>query len=350
MKKMLPYVPFIAGLLLVSTTMAETVIRREGLPPIEGSIFSGGKTGLLVTDAEHPEVLIRIPWSTVARIEPTQPRPQLQGFLKSGALLWRAKNRLLRGDVQLSEPIFASQFTAFAGSNCEDARVASEGLLRVLIARGALDKAILPWLETVRLDELGVSSPFDTLEPILDPSTKLCPHLPVMALDATSLNAAKGFTPLDDSSASLLAQLLVTKANPAGELHTPKENDHSFFIAQLFEASSGSQRTMQNLTNQLVDYKPWQQIWSHYALGIGYLQVDSAPSKDMGLLHLAIVCSTDPARQPWLRGAAMIRLSTELKNDGLDLQADRILNEAKRHYPSHPLLLHFEEKQRNIPQ
>ena len=140
---------------LPSIAESDVIYRRDGLAEIHGEILSGGENGLLVKTDEKTGLSISVPWSTIARIEPMERKSLFQRFLADGDKLWRAKKRLLRGDVQLSEPIFASRFNKLLGMNGEDARLASEGLLRVLVARGALRQALIPWLETVRLEELG---------------------------------------------------------------------------------------------------------------------------------------------------------------------------------------------------
>jgi hypothetical protein len=45
----------------------------------------------------------------------------------------------------------------------------------------------------------------------------------------------------------------------------------------------------------------------------------------------------------------MIRLSEELTIDGKIIQADRVLQEAKRVFPSHPLLIDIEIYRNTIP-
>ena len=82
-------------------------------------------------------------------------------------------------------------------------------------------------------------------------------------------------------------------------------------------------------------------------LGVGCLKDITPEERNKGLIHLAYVASQDPSLQPWLSGAAMIELSRELYSDGQSKQANRILYEANRLFPSHPLLVEANEKIRS---
>jgi hypothetical protein len=323
---------------LIQVVHGEVIVLRDGLPELNGSILSGGKGGLLFKEEHQKTKTIRVPWSSILRIETAKLMPQLQAFLDDGDQLWRAKVRLLRGDIELSEPIFASMFNKLLGENGEDARLASEGLLRVLISRGALKQALIPWLETVRHQELGVASPFMTLQPILDPATMACPHLPVGALSPADLNTLETYTFTNDTIAAALAELLQRRfLQPSSGVLLHVEDPQ--FMAQILQASDGSQEAIQILQSRLKKLLPWQQVWAHYSIGVGLLLEKDLTSRDRGMLHLAMASSVDPTLQPWLTGASMVLLSEELAKDGDVIQAKRILHEAKRVFPSHPMII-----------
>ena len=326
----------------------EVIFRRDGLPELSGSIYGGVNGGLLFKDDQQETEIYIVPWSSILRIEPEKPRPELQTFLDVGEELWRAKIRLLRGDVALSEPIFASQFLELLGEDGPDARLASEGYLRVLLARGALKQAVIPWLETVRHQELGVESPFNSLEPILHLETMACPHLPVAALSTIELDFFESYTFGNDTIAAALAELLQRRfLQPASGvlLHV----DDPLFISQILQATDGSQEAIKKLQSRIETLLPWQQVWAHYSIGVGLLSSSNSVARDMGMLQLAMSSSADSSLQPWLTGAAMIRLSEELTIDGKISQADRVLQEAKRVFPSHPLLIDIEIYRNTIP-
>ena len=338
---------FFFVLLLSEFGISEEIIRRDGLPTIEGSILSGGETGLLLKEELQTGTSTRIPWSTIKSIEPVESRPRLQQFIEQGEQLWRAKHRLLRGDVQLAEPIFAEQFERLVGTDGDDSRLASEGLLRVFVSQGLRIQALRPWLETVRLQEIGVHSPFTTLQPILDSQTMLCPHLPLINVDSSDLGWLSEYKNSKNPIASSIAVVLTENTTQSDDAIAVQHVQDPLFLSQLLRASTGHLEDRKLLENRIHEFKPWKRIWARYSLGVGCFK-DTAPGeRDKGLIHLAYVASQDPSLQPWLSGAAMIELSRELNSEGQSKQANRILYEANRLFPSHPLLVETNEKIRN---
>jgi hypothetical protein len=289
-----------------------------------------------VNDANTLGQSTRISWSTIESIEPSQTRPRLQKFIEEGKELWRAKERLLRGDVQLSEHLFARQFKRLLGTDGSDTRLASEGLLRTYLSRGELSKAVHPWLETVRLQEIGVEAPFPTLQPILDPKTMLCAHLPPFELDVAYLQNLNDYTSTTPF-ASAIATTLLSKEDQRKEslAHLSEEEK---LIVQVLLARDGDLNAIGDTKARISTLQPWQRAWANYAIALGLLNHHPDTQRNDALIHLASVCSIESSIQPWLSGAAMLRLSEELADDGLVQQAERIQQEVIRLYPSHPLL------------
>jgi hypothetical protein len=340
-----------ALLLMITMThpsFGEVILRRDGLPNVHCEILSGGADGLLVREEGAAGTSVRLPWSSIHAIEPSKTRPQLEQFLEDGDKLWRAKQRLLRGDVQLSEPIFASQFKTLVGLDSQDTRLAAEGFLRVLIARGAIDRAVHPWLETVRLNELGIVSPFVDLPSVLHSETMLVPHLPVFEVDEFSTQTLAPY---------LHSKLPVTKslANYLAEDGKARHSqsvvpEGSLFLAQIMQASAGHAPAREALLARIDSFDVWQQAWAHSAISKGLLKNPTPERRNAGLLHLVEVASLDPHIQPWLTGVAMLKLSEELELDGLEQQAERIRFEAIRLFPTHPVVSDVIEKKRNVTQ
>jgi len=341
----------IALILIITTAHSsfdEIILRRDGLPNVKCEILSGGAAGLLVREEGADGVSARLPWSSIHSIEPPKTRPQLEQFLHDGDKLWRAKQRLLRGDVQLSEPIFASQFKILVGLDSTDTRLAAEGLLRVLLARGAINRAVHPWLETVRLNELGIESPFVDLPPVLHNETMLSPHLPIFEVDEIS---AQTLLPYLNSKLTVTKSLANSLSNESKAIHSKAvDSKGSLFLSQIIQASAGSAHAMEALLTQLDSFEIWQQAWAHYALSKGLLKNPTPKQRNAGLLHLVEVASLNPEIQPWLSGAAMMKLAEELELDGLEQQAKRIQFEAVRLFPTHPIISDVIEKKRNLTQ
>ncbi len=320
-----------------SQIYAEVIIRRDGLANIEAKILSGGETGLLVNVDNTPGQSTRIPWSSIQSIEPLQSRPRMQSFIEEGKLLWRAKERLLRGDVHLAEPLFAKQFNRLLGTDGSDSRLAAEGLLRIYLAKGELGKAIHPWLETARLHESGIESPFSSFQSILDDKTMLCSHLPPFVLDPSYLQSSKHYASSTSKVSSIATTLLSTREQQLEQLVNLSQEQ--LFLVKVLLAKDGHPDAINQLNSQLDGMSQWQQAWAHYSIAVGLLQTEQKNQRNNALLHLANVCALDPSTQPWLTGAAMLRLSKELDSDALSQQAQRVRQEAIRLYPSHPLLL-----------
>ena len=328
----------IATSMIVSCNLvvsADTIILRDGLRPVSGSILSGGEAGLRIELLESPRGTQLIPWSAVLEIQSARPHPALEMFLKQGTELHRARQRLLRGDVVLAEPLFSEAFARLVGSDTKDARLASEGLLRCAVSRGDFSKAVHPWLETVRLDEIGIPVPFITLQPIIDSSTLLCPHLPPVWLDDKEIGQiCNQYRNLSQPITSSIATSLSSKnasMNPIEGL------EDSMFLTHILLSSHGDVSARKLLIDLQDNMPSWKQAWSNFFIARGYLSNASSSNRTAGLIHLAKVASINPKHQPWLSGASMLILSDAMEIDGSEEASLRIRDEAVRLFPNHPL-------------
>lgn len=344
---------YLVIILISNISFAEIIHRRDGLPDLKGTILSGGEAGLLVnvdTDNATPSITtIRLPWSTVAHIESEEPRPQLQRFIDEGKQLWRAKKRLLRGDIILSEQIFYDQFNRLAGIDGEDSRLAAEGLLRVLLAQGKISKAVHPWLEIVRLHENGFLTQFPSLQPILDVDTMLCPHLPIFHIETDKLLLESYVNNTNAIVSSLCTVLLTDFETHPTEVLVQRVNDPAF-LSEILRITSGDTALELQSTKYREKSLFWKHIWRQYAFALQALNDETLNQRKRGLMYLASVASVDRTIQPWLSAAAMIQLSYELETDGRLEQARRIYLEANRLYPTHPYVVEtIEQKRINSP-
>ena len=315
----------------------DTIIRRDGLQPIRGLILTGGVTGLRVELLDGQRETRLIPWSVILEIESARPHPSLEFFLQQGAELYRAKQRLLRGDVLLAEPLFADSFARLVGTDGEDTRLASEGLLRCAVARGDFSTAVHPWLETVRLVEMNISKPFKNLEPILDSSTMLCPHLPpVWCKDLELVRICKEYRDLPQPITAAIAGSMISKNS---EIAAIDGIEDPLFLWQIIHAAHGNENARSSLLSRQKTLIPWKRVWSDYFLAEGYLVETNPNTRTTGLIHLAKAASVHPDLQPWLTCASMLRLSDALEKDGVEEASLRIKDEALRLYPTHPLHL-----------
>ena len=325
----------IAVLFSTQSLFGDTIIRRDGLQPIRGAILSGGVTGLRIELLDGPRETRLIPWSAILNIESARPYPSLRIFLQQGSELYRAKQRMLRGDVLLAEPLFSEAFARLVGTDSEDTRLASEGLLRCAVARGDFSTAVHPWLETVRLVEMNISEPSMNLAPILDSSTMLCPHLPpVWSNDKQLIRVCKEYQNLPQPITAAIAAMLISKDS---EMKPIDGIDDSIFLWQIIHSASGDVVARTDLLARQKKLSPWKRAWSDYFLAEGYLAESDSKSQTRGLIHLAKVASINPNLQPWLTCASMLRLSDSMEKDGIEEASLRIKDEALRLFPSHPL-------------
>lgn len=328
---------------VVVNTQAETVHIRGESNVINGTVLSGGINGLRITEQSTADVIL-IPWSTVTEIESTNNPSRFDTFIAQGTQLWRAKQRLLRGDIQLAEPLFEQLFSQFLGLDCSDALLVSEGLLRCLVSRGALEQAVHPWFETMRHHELGTTPQFSTLAPIIDESTMLCPHLPLVWLDNPLLiEICKTYKTSPQKITGSIATIIANKGANFGEQVDGIEDEK--FLIEILGSSNGRVKDIELLLKREQDLTPWKRAWAHYFMATGYLSQQNPEARVKGMLQLARVAATSTRVMPWLAGASMIRLAEELEKDGMEQESMRIYAEAQRLFPTHPKLSHGNKEQ-----
>ncbi len=325
-------ITLVAGNLVVA---ADTIILRDGDEPLRGTILSGGESGLRLQLANPERDTRLVPWSAVLEIQSARPHPSLQIFLQQGTELHRAKQRLLRGDVMLAEPLFIEAFARLKGSDTEDARLASEGLLRCAISRGDYTIAVHPWLETVRLEEMNISSPFSNLQPILDPSTLLCPHLPPVWIDDKDLiRICNDYRILTQPITSSIASSIVSNRD---KIEPIEGLEDSLFLSQILLSSVGDASARKSLLAVQDKMPAWKRAWTHFFIAKGYLMQRTTKARTSGLIYLAKVASINPKLQPWLSCASMLIISDAMDQDGAEEASLRIKEEAFRLFPAHPL-------------
>ncbi len=322
-------------LLLTHVCFGDSVtLRGEHSQTYQGVISSGSYDGLRFTIDGSGEGATLIPWSEVASFSSTRARPSLEQFRKDGERLWRARLRLERGDLLLAEPVFEQICHESALRDSHDARVAYEGYLRCLIARGKISEAIQPWLATARLEELGIKSPYPNLPQIVDTDTLLCPYLPPIWISNSSIPPL--LNTFDDVQTPRLQQVI----NQLLNVNVTDETNHAQNILQMIN-DIGHQNEPQNS-------KPWLDLWRLWFEAIAILESNNSNQRKNALLNLAIVASKGKQSQPWLSCAAMYRLSDELNDDGKFESANQIIDDAKRSFPSHPLHHKDDFKIRNV--
>ncbi len=293
---------------------ADEIVLRDGTTTIEGTILSGDLDGFRIETKDASLGSKVIPLSRIKSFLTTEAKPSLEILLSVGDEIWRARMRLLRGDVFLANPTFARFFKQYDNSTSEDARLISEGALRCAIARGDLAEAFDPWMRTAKHRAEGFDSSYPNLTKVLDATTLLCPQMPpVFMLEADT-------------------RALTLPETPSGK--TGKD-----FLETLLHASIADPDAVGILVSEMNSYPQWKQAWAQYFLALGYLQQKDDPkARNMGLLALARVASLPKSAQPWLAGASLYILSEEFAIDGKVAISEKMFRQLQRNFPTHPLL------------
>ena len=301
--------------IIATLSNADTVVLRNDTTNLQGEILSGSINGLRLENTSFEIGSVLIPWSTIKSYTTNKPRPSLVAFLKTGDELWRAKHRLLRGDVRMAQHVFASALPLYLHSQSSDAQLVLEGALRCALSQGNVEEAVDPWLALAQIPIDVRINPFQNLTPVLDPTTMLCPHLPLVP----SVRAAL-------TSERLAAFRAVSK------------QDKNEFLDTILALIDGQEKQPLLFTD-FSSLPQWQQIWIQYFIGISLLEKqNNADERIQGKLSLAKVASLPQETMPWLSGSALLKLSQAFSQEGNDETAEKLMYEVQRRYPSHPLL------------
>ena len=302
---------------------ADTVLLRDGSTPINCNIVSWSKEGLRISkDANSSQEVL--PWYRIRKVSSEEIGIGLLSHLARGEMLWRAKLRLLRGDIALATPLFKEVFMHLKNSDGDDAYLAAEGLLRCHLANGNINESVMPWLSVVDHIQTGRDSQLQVLSSIIDKNTLLCPHLPPVW---DFINVQKSLKTLQLKSDIAQAFYII--------ITSPLEfRDQALlgplFLQQLFLLMDGNEI----IFPETAEFQEWQQCWLLFAEATG-LQKNG--EEDKAMLQFAKVASMYQTSQPWLAGASMITLLESFDRVGNTKVADNLIHEISRVLPYHPL-------------
>ncbi|QQS08330.1 MAG: hypothetical protein IPK69_10045 [Phycisphaerales bacterium] len=124
--------------------------RRAGWERAGVESLSAAGVTIRQRDADGKMAATVIGWDRVGSIEGaaagTERAASITTWLEGGQDLWRARERLERGDVPGAEPLFERVMPMFAREEGPTAAIASAGLVRCRLARGVQTLALEPWL------------------------------------------------------------------------------------------------------------------------------------------------------------------------------------------------------------
>ncbi len=370
----------LAGWASAQVTLRGGALLGEQVTAVNGQGIVAGKQG---------EVVRTIPWDMVREV----------GGEHAGAAAlykeladksWRARQRWLRGDYAMAEPLLDEIFSVKVKESGPLTLRVAEGLLRCRLVRGDQAGAVLPWLTAMRMQgaevslpaevdsqtkkgSAGVASAAKALAAVIDPDTALCPALPPIWINtegtaalAASLDellraqamiemppAIRELTRLYARSAALDSQTPLTSVMnapgaPAGTGSEDGEGPSAVgvklvsLIVRSRDPDPAVRRAAQSrLASGLsADADTWKEAWRRAALGRSLLMESDEASKSEGLVHLLHLPARFKPTQPYLSGLAVIEASAELKRRGVTgaSAATRLIADLKLEEPFHPAL------------
>lgn len=325
-----------------------TVHRRGGLTDIQGTIVAMDDAGVSIRTDSSKMMLIL--WDQVRDIIPDQPDPSLKSRLKIAEDLWRARSRIVRGDMALAEPLLERLFERYRGKSNETALIIAEGLLRCRLDRGANMFAVIPFLEIARLRRQDIGTDrYDQLEIIYDQKTSLCPLLAPIWIDREGsqrfIRDLNAYDSGEDEVIDALVILFRQGALPAERRQmvktTSKMPRHPGvdFLRRLLETSSPESEKRQAARTRLIreiDGLPdWAESWIRFQIGLSLLAEDDKDQNQLGLVNLAYLPSRYSTTNPYLAGLALAHMIETLESMGNLQEAASLRAELERRFPGH---------------
>ncbi len=357
-------------LIVVTTnhTHADELALRGQSNPINGNTLEVNEKGVLYRSGNTASTLHS--WDQVRTLTSSSPshRADFQKFQSLAEDLWRARSRAERQDYALAEPLFEKYFDAMQGRNDPTALVVAEGLLRCRLARNARAGAVLPWLETARMQSRGITHrAYTKLPPVLDPNSKLCPQLaplwvPSPALESM-LAALETYIPIEAPVIESLRQLYLQSAyralkrTPSIALESPDTSNSSasnngvdpaqstavIFISAFLDATAPinneiARRQAVKRLSRWIPESDWRGAWAHYARGMARLQSDTEDEQDRGLVDLLYLPSEYIEVDWYLAGFALQDAVEYLTNQNRTQAALLLQQDYRNRFTDHPIL------------
>ncbi|MGD9691260.1 MAG: hypothetical protein AB7G17_00285 [Phycisphaerales bacterium] len=340
------HLALLALLPLAHRAHAQLLLR--GGQRLDAPIVNISSAGVEVSGAQ-PTTL---PWDRIARVEGDH-APHAEPFSSLADRAWRARSRLERADITLSEPLFDGLLLERLPG--PTGAVVARGALRCRLDRGALASAVSPWIDTVALREHPTSlDPQSPLARVIDPTDSLCPSLPPIFLNDESalLLTEQPIDPRDDPQAAALASLYTAAARAARNdnraalppidptlLQSPPiALVHALVAAQI--APPSDRAAAQPQLRALIDANlgSFREAWARVALARSLAASTSDADRREAVVHYLHLPARFGSAQPYLTGVALAEAS-HLLSQLSDPDSARILrDELALTMPRHPAL------------
>ncbi|MBC8523547.1 hypothetical protein H8D29_06430, partial [PVC group bacterium] len=257
--------------LLCSHVSADTIFLRGENKELSATIISWSAEGLRI-QSEGKELQELLPWHSIQSITREVSSPSLDEHLQMGKMLFRAKSRLLRGDITLAAPLFEEAFLKLKSSSGKDAYLATEGLLRCKIAKGDIEGAIEPWFCCIVHLKNELPKPFPTLIEVIDSETLLCPNLPPVWSDEAMGNILISL----DSNEDAIADFVTVVKRKINTSDTNSLHKGALFLLEVLILMDGEGENYETISSKKMQHistmPTWQVAWIRYALAVGLLK------------------------------------------------------------------------------
>jgi hypothetical protein len=351
----------IAPLLLgITAALGGQVVLRAGADLPSADVISITAPGMVVGDEGRPEWIIG--WDRVLRVDDPH-AAEAALFLRIGEELWRARTRLERGDAPSAEPIFERLLPELSPGGGPMLAVAAEGLLRCRLRRGAQVAAVEPWIEWLRVRDLGSAdgpAPFapdwsarSGMEPIIDSATGLVPGMPPVWLDWSPVRVYAGTEPPASegppTKAATLAALYLHAARFEVGLEAslpvisrPDDPGISLVLDMVLARSGGAEvraGAREALTKRLSGERDtWTEAWCRAAIGRSMIRESDEEDRRLGVVELLHLPARFSRSHPYLAGLCLAEASAALADLGDSAGAAALRKDLFDLFPDHPVL------------
>ena len=347
---------FIGGFCLLATDAldAETVQRRDGLDPLIAAQVDFRVDGVQCTRESGATMLI--PWDRVRSIDDIKDPSLREAWVIQQPIaeqLWRARARVQRGDSRLAEPLFELHFDRMM-SDLDDSElrlIVAEGLLRVRLARGAIEEALPAALETIRLRRAGVTTDrYQSLPDIIDERFWLIPALPPITTDRMQTQRLpERLRPWIDSADPYVRALATGYASRSGSARSSEGASGVGLgvMGAALDSLESEPAVRQQARDRLVGFADedgapdWLDAWSRWFKGRSLL-IDSGTDIDPALLELLHLPAQHLEESPALASRAVALAADVLEEADRLSEASLLRRELLVSQANVPPALHIE--------
>lgn len=167
-----------AALVIACATALGPVVLRGGGVVLEEPVAAVGSEGVSVAGDSGR----MIGWGEVREVT-GEFAPAARAFAPASDRLWRAGQRLARGDVAIASPLFEALLKSHPLGTGPTSLAIAEGVLRCRLAQGRFAEAVEPWLVVLQARRaMARPSTTGAIRPLIDERTGLVPALPPLPM------------------------------------------------------------------------------------------------------------------------------------------------------------------------